>query len=38
VQWHPEFHAATPGLLSGEPLLEAFLKAATAAREAGSRS
>ena len=35
VQWHPEFHAATPGLLSGEPLLDAFLAAAVAAREAG---
>jgi len=33
VQWHPEFHAGTPGLLSGEPLLEAFLAAAAAARE-----
>lgn len=32
VQWHPEFHAADPGLLSGEPLIQAFLGAADAAR------
>lgn len=37
VQWHPEFHAATPGLLSGEPLLQAFLAAAAAARAVGPR-
>lgn len=32
VQWHPEFHAVNPGLLSGEPLLDGFLAAARAAR------
>jgi putative glutamine amidotransferase len=28
VQWHPEFHAQDPSLLSGEPLLRDFLNAA----------
>jgi putative glutamine amidotransferase len=28
VQWHPEFHAHQSGLLSGEPLMRAFLNAA----------
>lgn len=28
VQWHPEFHAQVPGLLSGEPLMRTFLQAA----------
>ena len=32
VQWHPEFHAVNPGLLSGEPLMDGFLAAAAAAR------
>ncbi len=31
VQWHPEFHAASPDLLSAEPLLDAFLSAASVA-------
>lgn len=34
VQWHPEFHAENPGLLSGGPLIEGFLVAARAARDA----
>jgi len=33
VQWHPEFHAIDPSLLSGEPLMDGFL---AAAREAAS--
>jgi putative glutamine amidotransferase len=37
VQWHPEFHAHSPDLLSGEPLLAAFLAAAGSART-GSRA
>lgn len=32
VQWHPEFHATNPGLLSGEPLMNGFLAAALAVR------
>lgn len=32
VQWHPEFHTGVPGLLSGTPLMQAFLAAAQAAR------
>lgn len=28
VQWHPEFHGGQPELLSGDPLLLAFLRAA----------
>jgi putative glutamine amidotransferase len=32
VQWHPEFHAARPDLLSGDPLIAAFLSAAQTAR------
>lgn len=32
VQWHPEFHAVNPGLLSGGPLLDGFLAAALAVR------
>ncbi len=32
VQWHPEFHAVNPGLLSGEPLLDGFLAAARASQ------
>ena len=28
VQWHPEFHFQDPSLLSGEPLMNAFLSAA----------
>ena len=36
VQWHPEFHDARfPDLLPSEPLLKAFLKAATERRAAG---
>ena len=31
VQWHPEFHFMDPALLSGEPLMNAFLAAATQA-------
>ena len=31
VQWHPEFHFKDPALLSGEPLMNAFLAAARAA-------
>lgn len=34
VQWHPEFHFQDAELLSGEPLLDAFLSAARAATEA----
>jgi putative glutamine amidotransferase len=34
VQWHPEFHAVNPGLLSGGPLLDGFLAAALAVRNA----
>ncbi len=30
VQWHPEFHFQDPGLLDGEPLMNAFLAAALA--------
>jgi putative glutamine amidotransferase len=30
VQWHPEFHFQDPSLLSGEPLMNAFLAAAGA--------
>jgi putative glutamine amidotransferase len=33
VQWHPEFHAVNPGLLSGEPLMEGFLEAARIAQQ-----
>ncbi|MBX3606078.1 MAG: type 1 glutamine amidotransferase [Piscinibacter sp.] len=32
VQWHPEFHAVNPALLSGDPLMTAFLQAARVAR------
>ncbi len=32
VQWHPEFHRDGHGLLSGSPLLEAFLQAAREVR------
>jgi len=32
VQWHPEFHAVNPALLSAEPLMTAFLEAARRAR------
>ncbi|MEO7010200.1 MAG: gamma-glutamyl-gamma-aminobutyrate hydrolase family protein [Caldimonas sp.] len=32
VQWHPEFHVHDPALLSGEPLMRAFLAAAAASR------
>jgi putative glutamine amidotransferase len=32
VQWHPEFHSGSPELLSGEPLIGAFLSAALAVR------
>ena len=32
VQWHPEFHAINPVLLSGEPLMNGFLTAAQAVR------
>ena len=31
VQWHPEFHAINPALLSGEPLLDGFLDCAAKA-------
>ncbi|MDY0745884.1 type 1 glutamine amidotransferase [Paucibacter sp. R3-3] len=31
VQWHPEFHAINPELLSGEPLMNGFLDCARAA-------
>ena len=33
VQWHPEFHAKDVSLLSGEPLMMAFLAAAHARLE-----
>jgi putative glutamine amidotransferase len=33
LQWHPEFHAHNPALLSGAPVLEAFLAASAQARE-----
>ena len=33
VQWHPEFHHQHEKLLSGEPLMRAFLAAAEAARQ-----
>lgn len=33
VQWHPEFHHLNEKLLSGEPLMTAFLSAADAARQ-----
>lgn len=33
VQWHPEFHHLNEKLLSGEPLMMAFLAAAEAARQ-----
>ncbi|WP_233151634.1 gamma-glutamyl-gamma-aminobutyrate hydrolase family protein [Pelomonas sp. KK5] len=32
VQWHPEFHAINPELLSGEPLMNGFLDCAAASR------
>jgi len=32
VQWHPEFHAINPELLSGEPLMNGFLDCARAAK------
>ncbi len=32
VQWHPEFHAINPALLSGEPLMDGFLDCARASR------
>ena len=34
VQWHPEFHLHDPTLLSGEPLMQAFLTAAASTRQA----
>lgn len=34
VQWHPEFHIHDRDLLDGEPLIEAFLDAARATRQA----
>ena len=34
VQWHPEFHSHAESLLSGEPLMQAFLAAASATRGA----
>ena len=34
VQWHPEFHVHNPQLLSGEPLMQAFLDAAAVTRDA----
>lgn len=34
LQWHPEFHGETPGMLSGRPVLDAFLAAARAAARA----
>jgi putative glutamine amidotransferase len=34
VQWHPEFHFKDPALLSGEPLMNAFLAAAQQALSA----
>lgn len=33
VQWHPEFHHLSEALLSGEPLMHAFLAAAESARQ-----
>ncbi len=36
VQWHPEFHFQDGALLSGDPLLDAFLSAVAAAREAAA--
>lgn len=33
VQWHPEFSAMNPSLLSGAPLLDAFLAASAQARD-----
>lgn len=36
VQWHPEFHFQDGALLSGDPLLDAFLSAAAAARDAAT--
>ncbi|MFZ2650659.1 MAG: gamma-glutamyl-gamma-aminobutyrate hydrolase family protein [Burkholderiaceae bacterium] len=33
VQWHPEFHVHNPDLLSGQPVLDAFLVAAAQARD-----
>ncbi|MDN3920214.1 gamma-glutamyl-gamma-aminobutyrate hydrolase family protein [Roseateles violae] len=35
VQWHPEFHAINPQLLSGEPLMDGFLHWARLARDGG---
>ena len=32
LQWHPEFHVHNPALLSGAPVLDAFLAAAAQAR------
>ncbi len=32
VQWHPEFHAVNPGLLSSTPLLDGYLVAARASQ------
>lgn len=34
VQWHPEFHFMDSALLSGEPLMDAFLAAARPVRQA----
>lgn len=36
VQWHPEFHAVNPSLLSGDPMMAAFLQAARAVRPAAA--
>jgi putative glutamine amidotransferase len=36
VQWHPEFHIHDPALLSGEPLMQAFLDAAATTRHAAA--
>jgi putative glutamine amidotransferase len=33
VQWHPEFHASNPELLSGDPLRDAFLEASMHVRQ-----
>jgi hypothetical protein len=33
VQWHSEFHAGNPTLLSGAPVLEAFLAASAQVRD-----
>jgi putative glutamine amidotransferase len=39
VQWHPEFHDARfPGLMSGAPLLAAFLDAARRRQEPSSQA